>query len=161
MNRFFAIGAVAAATVALPSAAMAAPATTPTKVPLINDCGNGSINGDCMALDNLGTFAGVVKFRHKPNGNLRLMIVVKSAPANSSYQLEIYCGPTAARQGEMVGALADAVSTDQYGAALAGPFEVPAADLQDVCGSSSIGHLQLVNVPAGSILTAAPVRMTG
>jgi hypothetical protein len=163
MYRFITIGAAALAAAAVPGTALAAaggPSST-VKIPLVNDCGNGSLNGDCLSLDMVGTFAGVVKFRHKGNGDLRLMIQVKSAPHDQGYKLEIYCGQAAGKPGALIGELADALTTDAAGAAAGGPFEVPLADIRSACGSgNAVGHIQLVNVQAGSILDAAPIKMS-
>lgn len=159
MNRVIVIGATVAAAIGIPTAALAAPAV-PTKVPLVNDCGKASINGDCAAPDLVGTFAGVVKFRHKDNGDLRLMIVVKDAPKQTPYQLDIHCGPSPAAPGALATSLTGAVQTDDMGAAVAGPFEIPAKDLEAACGAQAIGHIQLTNAAAGSILSAAPIEVT-
>lgn len=160
MYRFVTIGAAVLAAAAVPSAAIAAPSST-TKVPLVNDCGNAAINGACQSLDMIGTFAGVVKYRHKGNGDLRLMIQVKAAPPDQSYKLAVYCGQTAARPGTLIGELADAVKTDTLGAGAGGPFQVPMADIRTACGTgNAIGHVQLVNTQAGSILDAAPIKLS-
>ncbi len=162
MNPFIALGAATVAALAVPGAAMAAPGTpsNTVKIPLVNDCGNGSINGECLSLDAIGTFAGVVKFRHKANGDLRLMFNIKSAPAGLSYQLEVFCGTSPARTDGVIGKLADAVKTDANGTAVAGPFELPASDITAACGTAGIGHVQLVSIMGGSILSAAPVKLS-
>lgn len=163
MNHFITIGAAAIAAVAVPGAAFAAPGApvNTVKIPLVNDCGHGALNGSCQSLDMIGTFAGVVKFRHKGNGDLRVMINVKSAPASRTYQLAIYCGTSAARASAVVGELAGALMTDASGAGTAGPFEVPAADIRSACGSgNAIGHLALADTAGLSILDAAPIKMT-
>lgn len=163
MRIFIGMGALVAAAVAVPGAAFAQPAAqapAPVKVPLVNDCGNDSINGDCLALDMIGTFAGVVKSRHKQNGDLRIMVVVKSASANTAYGLEVYCGSSPQNPGTLAGSVPDAVRTDAMGAALAGPFEIAAADLSRSCAAGSVGHIQLVDVPGGSVLSGGPVQVT-
>jgi hypothetical protein len=162
MKHFIAIGAAAVASLAVPGAAMAAPGTpgNTVKIPLVNDCGNGSINGECLSLDAIGTFAGVVKFRHKANGDLRLMFNVKSAPAGLDYQLEVYCGNSPAQPGALIGKLPDALKTTGTGTAVAGPFELPVSDIHSACGNAGIGHVQLVSIMGGSILSAAPVNLS-
>ncbi len=170
MNKLVAISVGVVASLAVPGAALAAPAGTttsstglPTRIPLVNDCDDGpgsAVEGSCETLDGIGTFAGVVRYLHRPNGDLRLMIAAKAAPPHRSYQLEIYCGTTIAGTGRQVGVLPDAFVTDALGAA-AGPFDVPAADVHEVCSgpSGTFGHLHLIDATQGSVLTAAPIRM--
>jgi hypothetical protein len=160
MNRLFVLGATVAASIAVPGTALAqTPAATPIKAPLVNDCGQNSINGDCTALDGAGTFAGLVKSRHNARGNLRLMVVVKAGAASATYNLNVYCGADPAQPGTLAASVPNAVQTDQAGAVVAGPFEVPAADVKAACGSQAVGHIQLVGVAGGSVLTGGPVDM--
>ena len=162
MKRVITATAAAFAAVVMPAAAFAAPVATtpaivvPTKVALINDCGMG--NGDCRVLDMVGTFAGVVKYRQKPKGDLRLVILVKSAPANVEYNLEIYCGRTAATRGARAGEIANVVKTNGAGTASSGPIELTTADLKTACGTGRVvGHVELVSATRSSILVAAPI----
>ncbi len=162
MYRLITIGAAAVAAAAVPGAAFAAAGTpSPTvKVPLVNDCGNGSLNGECGSLDMQGTFAGVVKFRHKANGDLRLMIQAKGAPRDQGYKLDVYCGRSATSPGALVGELPDALKTGAAGSGSAGPFEVPLADIRSACGSAgTVGHIELIDTQAGSILDAGLIKL--
>jgi hypothetical protein len=157
-----ATAAAFAAAVVGPAGAFAAPAPTtpanvvPTKVALVNDCGMG--NGDCRVLDMVGTFAGVVKYRQKAKGDLRLVILVKNAPANVEYNLEVYCGRTAATRGARVGELAKAVKTNGAGIASSDPIELTTIALKTACGTGRVvGHVELVSATRTSILVAAPI----
>lgn len=160
MNRLFVLGATVAASIAVPGTALAqTPAAGPVKAPLVNDCGQNSINGDCTTLDGVGTFAGLVKSRHNFRGNLRLMLIVKEGSASATYNLDIYCGANPAQPGTLAASLPNAVQTDPVGAAVAGPFEVPAADIKTACGTEAVGHIQLVDATGGSVLSGGPVNM--
>lgn len=166
MKRVITATAAAVAVVVVPTAAFAAPApaapakVVATKVALVNDCGMADSNGDCTDLDMVGTLAGIVKYRQKSKGDVRLVIVVKSAPANVSYDLNVYCGKKAEKRGAHIAGLPEAVTTNAAGTASSSSFEIPIADVKSACGTGKVvGHIELVNAKRGSILDAAPIEV--
>ena len=158
----------------LGSAALAGPANAnnDTKVVLQYDCGPKSPEGPCATAANRNTAGpevGFVNYNQNGNGDLIIVVAIKRADPNTTYDFSFYCGNTHNTAGNRAKHVTAAVTTNGVGNGNTGAIKVTAEELAAECSifnpTPGQGHVDMdapMAAPpvAETTLAATPIRYT-
>ena len=135
-------------------AAAPASAGKETKIDLLYDCGPKTTT--CPAArDMLGPEVGFVNYNQNGQGDLIIVVAIKRADPDHTYNFSFYCGPTHATAGPRPYFELAAATTNTVGNGNTGAIKIDAA-LLTMCGTSGEGHVDM-DSPT-TTLAATPVH---